>query len=286
MMYQIVVARHLHGRGIFCTEGRNEPNMALTPTPTGELVDRPIILGRKLAAKERRSLLEVRNSRELVGSLFEDECHVSPTTKESDKIEGPCMKCPVCYTHGGLRSGTAGSYGRAGIAIYDDAFCVEEGTTETLTLNSVDTRTQRTGQALATETFIYGGTFLNVITLKHDAPEILNLVLDGVVSTNSYGARSRHYGRMENVIIGTVQSDRPLLTAYAVAARAENGSDDHLREVVSTLLHAKGARLSDLPRLPSRVEVMKQAQNHPSVQAWIKEVRAYLDAQRREKKKP
>ncbi len=276
-MYQIVVARHLEGRGIFCTESRNEPNMALTPTPDKRLVERPVILGRKLAAKERRSLLEVRNSSQLLQSLFDGtECHVSPTTRGAGEIAGPCMECVVCFTHGGLRSGGGTSYGRAGIAIYDDAFCVDEGTTEVLTLNAVDTRTQRTGQALATETFVYGGSFLNVISLKHDAPEILNLVLDSVVSTNSYGARSRHYGRMRNEIVAIVDTERPILTSYSIAGMLASADKEEIEGTVKNMIKGSSAKLNETPDLPPRIEVMRKAQEHPSVQAWIGEVKGYL----------
>jgi len=276
-MYQVVVTRHLEGRGIFCTESRNEPNMALTPTPNKGLVERPVILGRKLAAKERRSLLEVRNSSRLLQDMFNGkECHVSPTARGEGEIAGPCMECAVCFTHGGLRSGGGASYGRAGIAIYDDAFCVEEGTTEVLTLNAVDTRAQRTGQALATETFIYGGSFLNVITLKHDAPEILNLVLDSIMSTNSYGARSRHYGRMKNEISAIVDTERPVITSFSMAGRLAGAGREEINQAVMGTLRGTSAKLRDIPALPSRAEVMMKAQEHQSVQAWIKEVKGYL----------
>ena len=173
-------------------------------------------------------------------------------------------------------SGERGSYGRAGILLYDDAFCVEGGDTEVLTLNAVDTRTQRTGQALATETFVFGGTFLNVMTLKHDAPEILGLVLDSVMSTHSYGARSRHYGRMQNTIIGVVMTERPIFTAYGLVGRAEKSDDAYLQRLVKETSKAAGGRTIDIPMLDSRADVMRRAHKHPSVQAWIKEVEGYL----------
>jgi CRISPR type I-D-associated protein Csc2 len=274
-MYQIAIARHLQGRGIFVTESRNEPNMAQTPRPGGKTEERPVILGRKLAAKERRSLLEVRNA--LADELFGGrECHLSPTTKESGQIAGPCMACPVCFTHGGLVSGDGGTYGRPGIVLYDDAFCVEGGDMEVLTLNAVDTQTQRTGQALATETFVYGGTFLGVLTLKHDAPELLKLVLDSVLSTHSYGARTRHYGRMENVIVGIAATERPFLTSYGLVGKAEKGDDKYLSGLVAEISRERGGKPLDMPKLGTRDEIMRKALADPSVQRWISEVKGYL----------
>ena len=195
-MFQIVVVRRLQGRGIFVTEDRNEPNTELTPLPDGTKEERPVILGRKLAAKERRTLLETRNK--IKQDFQGNECHISPTTKGGGKIEGPCMHCPICFTYGGLLSGGGGgNYGRAAIVLYDDAFSLGDSDVETLTANSVDTKTQRTGTALMSETFVYGGTFVNVISVRSDILEILNLVLDGIVSTDSYGARSKYYGRVD-----------------------------------------------------------------------------------------
>lgn len=272
-MYQVVVGRSLQGRGIFVTEDRNEPNMALTPTPDGVLAERPVILGRKLAAKERRTLLDVRNR--MSDQWFDGvQCHISPTGKEDTGIEGLCMACPVCFTHGGLRSGKSGNYGRPGIVLYDDAYSLGDSEIETLTLNAVSTKTQRTGTALASETFVYGGTFVNVVTVKHDAPEILNLVLDSIASTNSYGARSRHYGRMKNEVIALIKSPRPVLTSYELVGLSRNLAD--VREKARTLADQAEADLLQPPRLGKPEEVMLAAHRHPDVQAWYEEVRSYL----------
>jgi len=271
-MYQVVVGRKLQGRGIFVTEDRNEPNTALTPIPEGRPIERPVILGRKLAAKERRTLLEVRNR--MSDQFGGTECHISPTGKEDTGIEGLCMACPVCFSHGGLRSGKGGNYGRPGIVLYDDAYSLGDSEIETLTLNAVSTKTYRTGTALATETFVYGGSFVNVITVKHDAPEILNLVLDSIVSTNSYGARSRHYGRMKNEILAIVKSPRPVTTSYELVGLAH--SLDEVREEAKGLVKRSGAELGQMPKLGSPEEVLLAAHRHPDVQAWYKEVNSYL----------
>jgi len=272
MMYQIIVERKLHGRGIFVTEDRNEPNMAPTPTADGRAEERPVILGRKLAAKERRTLLETRNR--LKKDFKGIECHISPTAKAGATIEGPCMACPVCFTHGGLRSGKGGSYGRAGIVLYDDAFSLGDSELQMLTMNAVDTKTQRTGTALASETFVYGGTFLNVVTVKHDAPEILNLVLDSIASTNSYGARSRHYGRMMNRVVAILSSPRPVTTSYELVQMVKNQND--VGEVTKRLAKERSAKLIDPPKLESPEDVLLKAHKHPDVQAWYKEVEPYL----------
>jgi len=273
-MHQIVIARRLQGRGIFVTEDRNEPNMAPTPTPSGKPEDRPIILGRKLAAKERRTLLQTRNRlKEYFGGI---ECHITPTGREETGIEGLCMACPVCYTHGGLRSGKGGNYGRPGIVLYDDAFSLGDSEIETLTLNAVSTKTYRTGTALASETFVYGGTFVNVVTIQHDAPEILNLILDSILSTHSYGARSRHYGRMVNEILGIFKGPRPAVTSYGLVGA---GSDvDTIREKAREAAGAAGQQSVPMPKLGTPEEVLLAAHRLPEVQAWYKEVEGYLSA--------
>lgn len=271
-MYQIVIERKLQGRGIFVTEDRNEPNMAPTPTPSGAPAERPVILGRKLAAKERRTLLETRNR--LKKKFHDTECHISPTGKEEGGIEGLCMACPVCFTHGGLRSGKRGNYGRPGIVLYDDAFSLGDSETETLTLNAVSTKNQRTGTALASETFVYGGTFVNVVTIKHDAPEILALITDGIKSTNSYGARSRHYGRVENTIVAILNGPRPVLTSYGLVGSLKKrgeAKDEALR-----LAKKAGARIVRLPDLGTPEKVLMKAHQLKDVQAWYKEAASYL----------
>lgn len=271
-MYQIVIARNLQGRGIFVTEDRNEPNMALTPTADGKLEERPVILGRKLAAKERRTLLETRNS--LSDKFGNSECHISPTGKGEAGIEGLCMKCPVCFTHGGLRSGTGGNYGRPGIVLYDDAFSLGDSEIETLTINAVSTKTQRTGTALASETFVYGGTFINVITIKHDAPEILNLIVDSVLSTNSYGARSRHYGRMRNDIIAIFKSQRPIITSYGLMSKVKKLED--LKPLCEKIAKKNNAKIVSTPKLKSPKDIMLEAHKNKEVKKWYKEVESYL----------
>lgn len=270
-MYQIIVTRKLQGRGIFVTEDRNEPNMALTPTQ-GNSEERPIILGRKLAAKERRTLLETRNG--LKGDFNDTECHISPTGKGEKTIEGPCMQCPVCFTHGGLRSGKKGNYGRAGIVLYDDAFSLGDSEIENLTLNSVDTKTYRTGQALTTETFIYGGTFLSVVTIKSDIPEVLNLILDSIVSTASYGARSRHYGRMRNEITLIIKSPRPLITSYELVGMIK--SPQEIKQVSEELAKKRGGEIVSLPELERPEKIMRDANRNPEIQSWYAEVNKYL----------
>lgn len=271
-MYQIVIARKLQGRGIFVTEDRNEPNMALTPTPDGEIVERPVILGRKLAAKERRTLLETRNS--LKDKFNGSVCHITPTGKGGSEIEGLCMKCPVCFTHGGLRSGKGGNYGRPGIVLYDDAFSLGDSEIETLTLNAVSTKTHRTGTALASETFVYGGTFINVVTIKHDAPEILNLIVDSIVSTNSYGARSRHYGRIENEIVAIFKCLRPVVTSYGLISNIREPDD--LRPLCEKIAKENDAKIIPVPKLKTPKEIMLEAHKNKEVQAWYKEVESYL----------
>jgi len=273
-MYQIVIARKLQGRGIFVTEDRNEPNVAPTPTPDGRIEERPVILGRKLAAKERRTLLEVRNK--MKDHFGGTECHISPTAKGGGSIEGLCMACPVCYTHGGLRSGKGGNYGHAGIVLYDDAFSFGDSEIENLTLNAVDTKTYRTGTALATETFLYGGTFINVITIKHDAKEVLDLILDSILSTNSYGARTRHYGRMKNEIIAILEGERPVLTSYELIGKSE--TMESAKQNVINLANKKGAKLIDIPDINSKShkEIMLAVDRLPEVQEWYREVKSYL----------
>jgi CRISPR type I-D-associated protein Csc2 len=267
-MYQIVVERELQGRGIFCTESRNEPNFAPTPTREG-IRDLPVILGRKLAAKERRSLLKVRNA--LAEEYFSgEECHISPTTRGDGGIAGPCMQCPVCFLHGGLRSGDA-NYARAGIVLYDDAYVVDEPLIETLTLNAVDTKTQRTGTALATETFVVGGSFLNVVTLDHDAPEFLNLVLDSILATHSYGARSRHYGRMKNVVVGILPVQRPQVTAYGLVQSLAKGADG-IRAAAGS-----ASEWIDPPQLGKREELFIAAIENDAFKSWKDEAAGYLD---------
>jgi CRISPR type I-D-associated protein Csc2 len=277
MMYQIVIARKLQGRGIFVTEDRNEPNMALTPTPDGDFKELPVILGRKLAAKERRTLLQTRNKlKQYFGGV---ECHITPTGKEEKVIEGLCMACPVCYTHGGLRSGKGGNYGRPGIVLYDDAFSLGDSDIETLTLNAVSTKTYRTGTALATETFVYGGTFINVITILHDAPEILNLVLDSVLTTHSYGARTRHYGRMVNEIIDIFQGPRPAISSYGLVG---TGSDiSTIKEKAREAAEEVGQQLVPMPKLGTPEEVLLAVHRLPEVQAWYKEVEGYLSTSKK-----
>ncbi len=271
-MHQIVIARRLQGRGIFVTEDRNEPNMAPTPTPGGEPKERPVILGRKLAAKERRTLLEVRNR--LRDKFAGTECHISPTGTQESTIEGPCMACPVCYIHGGLRSGKGGNYGRPGIVLYDDAFSMGDSEMETLTLNAVSTKTFRTGTALATETFVYGGTFVNVVTVKHDAPEILALVVDGILSTQSYGARTRHYGRMKNDILGIFKGPRPAVTSYGLVGAAKDV--DQLRTEAGRVAVDGGMLTVPVPTLGTPEDVLLAAHGLPDVEAWYEEVRGYL----------
>lgn len=271
-MYQVVVMRKLQGRGIFVTEDRNEPNMALTPTISGKLEERPVILGRKLAAKERRTLLDVRNT--LKDKFGGTVCHITPTAKEEKGIEGLCMKCPVCFTHGGLRSGKAGNYGRPGIVLYDDAFSLGDSEIETLTLNAVSTKTQRTGTALASETFVFGGNFVNVVTIKSNLPEILHLVLDSIVSTNSYGARSRHYGRMTNEIVAIFEGPRPVITSYELVARIKSAAD--LKAQCETIAKERGAKIIAPPKLKDPAEVMLDAHTLADVQAWYREVDSYL----------
>lgn len=281
-MFQIVVVRRLQGRGIFVTEDRNEPNTELTPLPDGTKEERPVILGRKLAAKERRTLLETRNK--IKQDFQGNECHISPTTKGGGKIEGPCMHCPICFTYGGLLSGGGGgNYGRAAIVLYDDAFSLGDSDVETLTANSVDTKTQRTGTALMSETFVYGGTFVNVISVRSDILEILNLVLDGIVSTDSYGARSKYYGRMKNEISLIIKTDRPLVTSYELTGMI--GSPENLQKVLEQLkrdIVSKGATVLEMPKLGNREEVIKAADNSPDVQSWYQEVNKYLHGTKKE----
>ena len=271
-MHQIVIARKLQGRGIFVTEDRNEPNMAPTPTPGGGFEERPVILGRKLAAKERRTLLQTRNR--LKQEFGGTECHITPTGKTESGIEGLCMACPVCYTHGGLRSGAGGNYGRPGVVLYDDAFSLGDSEIETLTLNAVSTKTYRTGTALATETFLYGGTFVSLVTVLHDAPEIRDLVLDSILSTNSYGARTRHYGRMANEILAIFKGPRPALTSYGLVG---TGSDiQAIKSAAKKQAEAAGQQEIPTPSLGTPEEVLLAAHNLPEVQAWYQEVRGYL----------
>lgn len=270
-MYQIVVARKLQGRGIFVTEDRNEPNMAPTPTPDGTIEERPVILGRKLAAKERRTLLETRNK---MTDVFKGECHITPTGKEEKTIGGLCMACPVCYTHGGLRSGSGGNYGRAGIVLYDDAFSFGDSEIETLTFNAVSTKTYRTGTALNTETFVYGGNFLNVITIKHDRQEILNLILDSIVSTTSYGARSRHYGRIKNEILAIVKGARPVLTSYELIEMSRDPNS--AKENAIKIAMQSDMELVDMPHLGNHEDIILAAHRLPEVQDWYKTVSSYL----------
>ncbi|MEM0144279.1 MAG: type I-D CRISPR-associated protein Cas7/Csc2 [Thermoplasmata archaeon] len=278
-MYQIVVERKLMGRGIFVTEDRNEPNTAFTPTPHG-IEERPVILGRKLAAKERRTLLEVRNK---MKDVFPDEgCYITPTSKEGGGIEGLCMHCPVCYTHGGLKSGPNGSYGRAGIVLYDDAFNLGDSEIENLTLNSVDMRTYRTGTALASETFVYGGTFVNVVTIKDDSPEILNLILDSIVSTGSYGARTRHYGRMKNNILLIAQGERPMITSYEIVGLVNKPED--IKPVAEKIITERNGRILPVPVLGDHREIIKAANNIEEVQNWYKEVDKYIRDSKKSKK--
>ncbi|MBA3045753.1 MAG: type I-D CRISPR-associated protein Cas7/Csc2 [Candidatus Thermoplasmatota archaeon] len=271
-MYQIVIARKLQGRGIFVTEDRNEPNMAQTPTVDGKMEERPVILGRKLAAKERRTLLETRNS--LKDNFGGSVCHITPTGKEEKGIEGLCMKCPVCYTHGGLRSGKKGNYGRPGIVLYDDAFSLGDSDIETLTINAVSTKTQRTGTALASETFVFGGSFVHVITIKNDTPEILNLILDSILSTNSYGARSRHYGRMTNEIVAIFKGHRPVITSYELVSRVKNIAE--LKSQCEKIAKERGAEIVSTPKLKDPIEIMLDAHKQVDVQVWYKEVEGYL----------
>ncbi len=281
-MYQMVIVRHLHGRGIFVTESRNEPNTALTPTPGGAPEERPVILGRKLAAKERRTLLETRNR--LKEAFKGTECHITPTPKGGEGISGPCMRCPVCYTHGGLRSGEkAGNYGRAGIVLYDDAFNLGDSEIEMLTMNSVDTKTQRTGTALATETFVYGGTFVNVVTVKSDLPDILNLVIDSIRRTGNYGARSRFYGRVVNQIRLIVKTSRPLFTSYGVASLTASPEDlERVIEDERKSALTQGAEIVQEPTLGTPDEVLMSADRNPDVQSWYREVEGYIGKKRAE----
>ena len=271
-MYQIVIARKLQGRGIFVTEDRNEPNMALTPTAEGTIEERPVILGRKLAAKERRTILETRNA--MKDKFDNTVCHITPTGKGESGIEGLCMKCPVCFTHGGLRSGKGGNYGRPGIVLYDDAFSLGDSEIETLTINAVSTKTQRTGTALASETFVYGGSFINVVTIKHDSPEVLNLVVDSILSTNSYGARSRHYGRITNEIVAILKSPRPMVTSYGLISKVKKLED--LKLLCEKIAKESNAELIPTPKLKDPAEIMMDAHKIKDVQEWYKEVESYL----------
>lgn len=275
-MYQIIVLRKLQGRGIFVTEDRNEPNTAMTPTPKG-LEERPVILGRKLAAKERRTLLETRNKPEVKKKYNDTECHLSPTPKEGGLIKGPCMQCPVCFTHGGLRSGDGGNYGRAGIVLYDDAYNLGDSEIEMLTMNAVDTVTQRTGTALATETFVYGGSFINVVSLKDDHPEVLSLILDSILSTGSYGARSRHYGRMKNEIRRIIKVPRPLVTSYGLVGQI--GSPDDINKVLNELdvkVTESGGEIITVPKLGNHEKILDDVNNLEEVRHWYEEVAKYL----------
>ena len=270
-MYQVIISRKLQGRGIFVTEDRNEPNMAPTPSPEGKIEERPVILGRKLAAKERRTLLKTRN--QLKQHFGEIECHITPTAKEEKKIKGLCMQCPVCFTHGCLRSGE-GNYAHPAIVLYDDAFSLGNSDIETLTLNAVNTKTYRTGTALGTETFVYGGTFINVVTILHDKPEILNLILDSIVSTHSYGARSRHYGRMLNEVLAILKGPRPSVTSYSLIG--EGKSIEQIVDAIEKIAKNTGQEIIPMPQLKTPEEIFLAAHQIPEVQEWYEEVREYL----------
>lgn len=272
-MYQIVVVRKLQGRGIFVTENRNEPNTAMTPRPDG-IKELPVILGRKLAAKERRTLLESRNK--MKRDFGGEECHISPSAIGDKSIKGPCMHCPICFTYGGLVSGGSFNYGRAAIVLYDDAFNLGDSRFETLTFNSVDDRTQRTGQALGTESFVYGGTFVGVITVKHDDLSILNLVLDAVLSTGSYGARDKYYGRMMNAIPLIIKTSRPLLTSYDIVSKIKT-TEEINTVIVSEVnkLATDSFEIIQMPKLGSHEDILREAHRLEDLKAWYAEVDSY-----------
>lgn len=212
--YQIVVLRGLKGFGQFVTESRDEVNTY----EFGEEDERPVIFGEKLKAVERRTIM--RKVREVLGV----NCWLATHKKGGDSgISGLCMSCPACTLFGGTYAPKKGGAGGAKNVIemrrafYTAAFPFQGGGIRDVTFNAVDERTGQTGQALGTNQIIEPRDFIDVVTVEATDESWVKLLVWGIEHSDRYGANTRIYGEVHNVVLGVVEDTRLRLAAIDLA---------------------------------------------------------------------